>query len=261
MLERSAQAIYGMKELANLLTTEDGENIVIKRLQVIDMARGLLNSIAIDSEGESYDFKTIPMAGVKDVIDATCNMLSAVTNIPQTILFGRSPAGQNSTGQSDLENYYNYIERIQKLMLRGNLKTLLDIISRVGLKAGKLDEEPAIKLTFNPLWSMSDSEQAAVNQQNAQTQFIKAQAAQIYVDMGALDPSEVRKGLAQEAEFEVEELLDDIDVENENMWGGEGSPNPNEPLNPGADVDKNNRETAEKPLTPAGQPSRMNITE
>lgn len=41
-------------------------------------------------------------------------MLSALTNIPQTILFGRSPAGMNATGESDFENYYNFIERIQK---------------------------------------------------------------------------------------------------------------------------------------------------
>ena len=60
---------------------------------------------------------------MKDVIDTTCNMLSAVTNIPQTILFGRSPAGENSTGDSDFENYYNYIERIQKLMLKKNVRT------------------------------------------------------------------------------------------------------------------------------------------
>ena len=52
------------------------------------MARSILNSIAIDSDGEDYDFKTFSMAGVKDVLDSTCNMLSAVTEIPETILFG-----------------------------------------------------------------------------------------------------------------------------------------------------------------------------
>ena len=82
LLERSVQAIYSMKGLASLLTTDDGENQVLKRLQLVDTSRGLLNSIAIDSEGEQYDFKTFQFSGVKDVIDATCNMLSALTNIP-----------------------------------------------------------------------------------------------------------------------------------------------------------------------------------
>ena len=94
LLERSVQAIYSMKNLASLLATDDGEDQVVRRLEVIDMARGLLNSIAIDADGENYDFKSISFSGVKDVIDATCNMLSALTNIPQTLLFGRSPAGE-----------------------------------------------------------------------------------------------------------------------------------------------------------------------
>jgi phage-related protein (TIGR01555 family) len=223
MLDRAVQAIYSMKGLSELIATDDGTELVIKRLQAIDMARGIINSIAIDSEGETYDYKNMTFSGVKDIIDSTCNMLSAVTNIPQTILFGRSPAGENSTGKSDLENYYNYVEKIQKLMLKKNLKTLLDIIVRAGISAGELKEEPALKLTFNPLWSTSDSEQAEIDRQKADTQHIKAQTAQIYVDMAALDPSEVRKGLAQTEEFQVEELLEEIgaDIENENLWGEE----------------------------------------
>jgi phage-related protein (TIGR01555 family) len=217
LLERSVQAIYGMKDLATTVASEGGENEVIKRLQVIDMARGILNSIAIDADGESYDFKTATMTGVKEIIDSTCNMLSAVTNIPQTILFGRSPAGQNSTGKSDLENYYNYIERIQKLMLKGNLRTLIEIIICAGMYQGKIEEEPDIKLTFNPLWSMTEAEKAAVEQQKAATQHQRAQTAQLYVDLGALGPSEVRAALAKTEEFEVESMLDEMNEED--LWG------------------------------------------
>jgi phage-related protein (TIGR01555 family) len=231
LLERSVQAIYKMQGLAKILSAEGGENEVIKRLQVIDMARNLLNSIAIDAENEDYDFKTAQMASVKDVIDTTCNMLSALTNIPQTILFGRSPAGQNSTGMSDLENYYNYVERMQKLMLRNNLKTLIDIIVRIGLHNGKIEEEPDINLTFNPLWSMSEEEQAKIAHQKAQTQHLKAQTAQLYVDIHALDPHEVRKGLAKEEEFAVEELLTDEDVEDENVYGVTSEDEPGDPAN------------------------------
>lgn len=207
MLERSVQAIYSMKGLAALLTTDDGENAVLKRLQVIDMARGLLNSIAIDSEGESYDFKVAQFSGVKDVIDATCNMLSALTNIPQTILFGRSPAGENSTGESDMENWYSFVERIQKLMLKRNLRNLLDVVFRAGVYSGEIEEEPDYKLKFNPLWSLSDTEQATVDQTKAQAALAKAQATQIYVDMQAIDPSEVRTALAADGEYNVEDVV------------------------------------------------------
>lgn len=211
LLERSVQAIYSMKGLASLLTTDDGENQVLKRLQLVDTSRGLLNSIAIDSEGENYDFKTFQFSGVKDVIDATCNMLSALTNIPQTILFGRSPAGMNATGDSDFESYYNFVEKIQRLMLKRNLRTLLDVVFRAGIASGDVVEEPDYKLVFKPLWSLSDTEQAVVDQTKAQTEQIKAQTAQLYVDMQAIDPSEVRSRLASDEEFDVEDIISDDD--------------------------------------------------
>lgn len=211
LLERSVQAIYSMKGLASLLTTDDGENQVLKRLQLVDLSRGLLNSIAIDSEGEQYDFKTFQFSGVKDVIDATCNMLSALTNIPQTILFGRSPAGMNATGDSDFESYYNFVEKIQRLMLKRNLRTLLDVVFRAGIASGDVAEEPDYKLEFKPLWSLSDTEQAAVDQTKAQTALVKAQTAQAYVDMQALDPTEVRRRLASDEEFDVEDIISEDD--------------------------------------------------
>ena len=211
LLERSVQAIYSMKGLASLLTTDDGENQVLKRLQLVDTSRGLLNSIAIDSEGEQYDFKTFQFSGVKDVIDATCNMLSALTNIPQTILFGRSPAGMNATGTSDFESYYNFVEKIQRLMLKRNLRTLLDVVFRAGIASGDVAEEPDYKLEFKPLWSLSDTEQATVDQTKAQTALVKAQTAQAYVDMQALDPTEVRRCLASDEEFDVEDIISEDD--------------------------------------------------
>ena len=89
MLDRSIQAIYKMNNLAMEMATEDGEENILRRLQIIDLARGLLNSIVLDAEGEDYDFKSFSFTGVSDVINTTCNYLSALTNIPQTVLFGR----------------------------------------------------------------------------------------------------------------------------------------------------------------------------
>ena len=210
LLDRSIQAVYKMKDLSAELATEDGENRVLRRLQTIDMARGLLSSIVIDNDNEDYDFRTFQFNGVADVVDCTCNFLSALTSIPQTILFGRSPAGMNSTGESDLENYYNFIERIDRRMVKKNLRYLLSIVFRAGVATGEVDEIPKIKIRFNPLWSLSDVEQADLDQKRAQTQQTKAQTAQIYVDMQAVDPSEVRKKLADSEDFDVENMLDEV---------------------------------------------------
>jgi len=216
MLERSVQAVHAIKGLAGILQRDDGRDLVIKRLEAVDLARNILNTVTIDSEGENYDFKTFPLAGIKDIIDAVCNMLSAVTSIPQAILFGRSPAGMNSTGHSDFENYYNFVERIQRLMLRGNMRKLIDIIIRAGLAQGKLKEKPKIKLAFNPLWSMNEKDQVDVDGKKASTQKTKADTAKVYFDMGVLDPTEIRQGLAEEGEFNIEDLIEDEDIGDDN---------------------------------------------
>lgn len=214
LLERCVQAIYKMKNLANMLSTDAGENQVLKRLQVIDMARNLLNSIAIDNDGEEYTFESFAMSGVKDILDSTCNMLSAVTNIPQTILFGRSPAGMNSTGENDLENYYNMVENIQKQNMKANSRTVIDLILLQGKLEGKIQEIPKYKVRFASLWSMSETEQAAVEKTRADTEYTKAQTAQIYMDSSVLDPSEVRKSLANGGNFDIGEDIpeDDLDI-------------------------------------------------
>lgn len=213
LLDRSVQAIYKMRDLSAEMATEEGEDRVIRRLQAIDMAKGLLNTIAIDGDGEEYDFRTFQFSGVSNVIDSTCNFLSAVTSIPQTILFGRSPSGMNATGHSDFENYYNYVERIQKRMLRKNLRYLLTIIAKAGVKSGEIKEIPNINIKFKPLWNLDETEEVALEQQKAQVQLTRAQVAQAYVSMQAIDPQEVRKSLADSKEFDVETMLDDYTEE------------------------------------------------
>ena len=203
LLEKSSQAVYSMKNLANYLSTDAGENQIIKRLQIIDMARSMMNTIAIDADGEMYDFKTMTMAGAKDLIDTTCNMLSAVTHIPQTILFGRSPAGENATGESDMENYYNMVENIQKQNMKRNSRLVIDLIIKQGIHDGDIEKAPKYKVSFAKLWSMSDSEQASVEQTKAQTELTKAQAVQIYSDLQAVDPTEIRDSISDNEDIGI----------------------------------------------------------
>ena len=209
MLDRSVQAIYKMQNLALEMSTEEGEQNILKRLQIIDLARGLLNSIVLDADGEDYDFKSFTFTGVSDVINTTCNYLSAITNIPQTVLFGRSPAGMNATGDGDMENYYNYVERIQKRMIKKNLRYLLAIIARAGIRNKEIDEIPPLKIEFNSLWSMTEQEKVSLDLQKAQVASTNANTAAVYIQNQVIDPDEVRRKLADDGDFDIETMLDD----------------------------------------------------
>ena len=212
ILERSAQAIYKMKNLASMLSTDQGEDQVVRRLQAIDMARDILNSIAIDTDGEDYDFKQLTMSGVKDVLDSTCTMLSAVSEIPQTVLFGRSPAGENATGEADMENYYNLIERIQKQNMKRNSRIVINMILKEGHAEGIITEIPKYKVRFASLKTMNDTDRANYEKTVADTEFVRAQTHQIYLQNQVEDISEVRENLKDNENFDITDEPDDDDL-------------------------------------------------
>lgn len=208
MIEKSVQPVYKQRGLQSMLAGPNGDEMELKRLQVLDASRGMMNTIAVDMEGEDYDFKTFQMTGTKEILESTCNLLSAVTCIPQTILFGRSPAGENATGESDLENYYNFVEGIQKRMLKKNIRTLIKAIVQAGVYDGSIENPGNIKPTFKPLWSLSETEKATVELTKAQRAQVAAQTAQLYIDMQAIQPDEVRQALSQDGNLNIEDILD-----------------------------------------------------
>lgn len=228
LLERCAMAIYKMQGLSHLVATDDGSEEVLQRLETIDMARNLLNTAVIDADGEDFDFKNLSLAGVKDVLDSVCNMLSAVTHIPQTLLFGRSPAGESATGESDLENYYGYVGKIQSRVVKNPLKILIELVFRELVFEGKVTGIPEYTITFNSLWEMSDAEKASRDQMKAQEQLTKAQTVAQYIAAGVYDGINVQRAMVEDDEFDPENILCKEDLEQD--WGlngfGDGNTNP-----------------------------------
>ena len=102
IMERMAQGVISIDGLESKLSIEGGEKQVRKYLQMIDMVRNILNTLAIDSR-DSFDIKSVSLSGVSDILDRVQTMLSAVSEIPVTILFGRSPGGENATGEADFQ--------------------------------------------------------------------------------------------------------------------------------------------------------------
>lgn len=233
LLEKSVQAVYKMQGLSSMLSTQEGEDLVLKRLEVIDLARGLLNSIAIDNEGEDYGFQTFQFSGISDVISASCNYLSALSHIPQVLLFGQAIQNAGPVDDTSMESWYNFVNRIRKRTLGPNLRYLLSVIFQAGVATGEIEEVPKIRIDFEPLWSLSELEKATLEQTKANTQQVKANTAQTYVNMQAIDPSEVRKKLAETEEFDVETMLDDIEEEDlfAHMELGEETPEQSMPGN------------------------------
>lgn len=194
LLERAQQGVHGIPELTNLLREKGGEALVRRRVDLVDMTRSINNTIVIDSE-ETYDLKSTPLSGVADIVDRMGLALSAVTEMPESLLFGRQQGGLNSTGKADLENWYAKIGQRQNTELLPALDRLVTVQLWV---MGRYTPDYLIK--FNPLSVPSKKE-------CAETELTTAKTFEIYHNIGALDASEIRSMLPDEG-YE----LDNVDI-------------------------------------------------
>lgn len=114
-----------------------------------------------DFASSSYSF-----AGLSDMMLQFGQQLSGACGIPLVKLFGQSPAGLNSTGESDLRMYYDNIAAKQENALRRPFTRLLKAIHQS--KFGKPMPED-MQFVFTPLWQMSATEKAANGRTIAET--------------------------------------------------------------------------------------------
>jgi hypothetical protein len=136
----------------------DAENAVIKQFTLMRQMQSLEGITLLDKEDQfathQYNF-----SGVSDLLIQFGEQISGATEIPLVRLFGQSPAGLSSTGESDLRNYYDAINKKQQSQLRPHCEKLFKIIciSELGKELPK-----DFEFTFNPLWQTSDKENADI---------------------------------------------------------------------------------------------------
>lgn len=114
------------------------------------------NALMLLDEKASYESHQYTFSGIGEVYDRFMMDVSGACGIPVTKLFGRSPAGMNSTGESDLQNYYDRIEGDQQTQLLPVLEKLIPIIfiSAVGAVPDDL------QIVFNPVRRPTNNEKS-----------------------------------------------------------------------------------------------------
>lgn len=214
IMDKVSTSLLKLQGLSNVLQTEEGTKAVIKRLDLIDYSRRLNGSVAIDKDDE-YAVFNIPLGGLTDIIQEMEQYVCAVTGYPFTKLFGRSPAGMNATGQSDMQIYYDKVKSYQKRKLRPALEYLVKLIqlSSEGPTQGKELEKWSIK--FNALQQLNDLEQANVDKTQAEVRAAVVKLVLDLVDNQMLDATQGRKYLAERGDIPVSETELDLDDETE----------------------------------------------
>jgi phage-related protein (TIGR01555 family) len=171
------------------LGTADGESRLMKRFGLAAMLKSTNNMLLMGND-ESYEQKTLNFAGLSDIHIRMLQELAGAADIPVTRLLGQAPAGLQSTGESDLRNYYDSLSDKQENELREPMErvdALLMAHTGVALDAG-------VYFTFNSLWQESET-------QKAENALKRAQATQIYVNSALLPDAIMQKAvLAQMVE-------------------------------------------------------------
>ncbi len=112
----------------------------------------------MDAEDE-FEAHAYSFSGLSDLILQFGQQISGATGIPLVRLFGQSPAGLNSTGESDIRTYYDNIKKDQQKRLHSGMQLVLDVAYR-----SEFGEEPpeGFGFKFRPLWQLSDAEKSDI---------------------------------------------------------------------------------------------------
>lgn len=142
--------------LMNMAGNPYEEQKLLERYRLAAVAKGNNGMLLLDGENEQYEQKAYSFTALSDIMDRFSQNSAGAADIPMTRLFGRSPGGMNSTGDSDLRNYYDRIKADQNLKLRPALANLDECLIRSAL--GNRPEE--IHYLWKSLWQVSDKERS-----------------------------------------------------------------------------------------------------
>ena len=154
--------VKGMEQLLSMSSPQ-----VQRRFWQVMQAQATLRSnfgMQLVEQGNKLTNTQYSFAGLKDVYESMALNLCGASHYPMTKLFGRSPGGLNSTGESDLTNYYDYIDSQREAKLRPVLERLLPVLCMSALGGIPAD----IEVDFTPLKTPTPTERAEIGKTKAE---------------------------------------------------------------------------------------------
>ena len=117
--------------------------------------------IRLVNKGDDIQQLQYSFSGLPEVMDSAMMDMAGATSIPVTRLFGRSPAGMNSTGESDDRMYRQTLERERSVHIVPALERLIPIVCRSAI--GRFP--PGAKFKLPDLLEIPPSEKAQMVEQ------------------------------------------------------------------------------------------------
>lgn len=156
--------VLKMNDLGQLLgaSTQKAQENLYKVLQAQNQLMSNMGIYVMDKD-DDFGSEQYSFGGLNDIYESFMLDIAGACEMPVTKLFGREPAGFNSTGESDLTQYYDTLEEKQETYLQPIIDKLLPIIfmSTLGAIPEDLDWE------FNPCMNVNSKDLAGLAQSMA----------------------------------------------------------------------------------------------
>lgn len=253
-------SVYEMDNLDQLFAV--GGTQAQKRFWDLMQAQSVLESnmgVKLVNKGDNTRNQQYSFTGLPEVYESVMMDVAGATHIPVTKLFGRSPAGMNATGESDMRNYYDYIDQLRESKFRPVVEKLLPIMAVSCW--GKIPDDLDIEF---------ESMQTPTEQEKMQILSAKVQAlSSVFAANGMTQEAFIKElqGLSEESGV-FSNITDEMAEEGKGVWqndlqqmqdpmagmmGGMGAPDGGEeegggiPGMPGAEGGEKPEEAPEKP--------------
>lgn len=169
----AAQLVY--KAALRTLSIESMRDIVAAGgpaltglMSYVEMMRryqGIEGITLIDSKDKFEMQQTSAISGLSDALNQLGQQVSGALQIPLVRLFGQSPGGLGSNGESELRNYYDKIKQMQiKEMLSG-----VTLMHRLGAQSAGVVLPDNFAVSFKSLWQLTDVEKGNLAKTNTDT--------------------------------------------------------------------------------------------
>jgi phage-related protein (TIGR01555 family) len=192
-------------DLTQMLQGE-GINSIMNRVKGFNAMRHNGGSLVVDKETEDIVQINTPLGGVREIVDMSLNLLTAVWRIPKIKYIGEGEGGLNASSKEQMRSFYDFILSQKEKMFTEPMEKLLKILQ---LNLGKEVNE-AIGFKWPSMVELDDQDRAALNKQKADRDIA-------YINAGVLSQEEVRQALSLDSNSDYA-MIDVDDVpEQENM--------------------------------------------
>ena len=199
LMQDVSQGVIKMKDLAQMIAEGEEANIR-RRMEEVDMSRGVGQALVLDAEFEDFKRDTASLAGLPEMLEKFMLRLGSAAKIPASLFISRPPTGLNASGDPEMRRFYDDTKSNQMYKLKPKIERIVEIIMLC--KDGPTNGEVIdFEVCFPPLWQNNESEEAQIRLAVAQTDVA-------YINSGVLLPEEVAISRFRPEGYSTETIVD-----------------------------------------------------